>query len=33
MVYEFSNSLTITEARDDIQSFAEEWVRQNYPNT
>jgi len=33
VAYEFSNSLTITEAREGIRSFAEEWTRQNYPNT
>lgn len=31
--YEFDNSLTITQAREGIQLFAEQWVRENYPNT
>lgn len=31
--YEFSNSLTVTEVKDGIQTFAENWVLENYPNT
>lgn len=32
VVYEFSNDLTITEARDGIGPFALAWMNENYKN-
>jgi hypothetical protein len=29
--YEFANSLTVTQAKDGIQTFATSWVATNYP--
>lgn len=31
--YVFSNNITIQDAKNGVQSFAEKWVKQNYPNT
>ena len=33
VAYEFANSLTVTEARAGIPTFAAAWVAANYPNT
>jgi hypothetical protein len=30
--YEFSNTLTVQQAKDDVQTFAENWVATTYPN-
>lgn len=31
--YVFSNTLTVQQAKDGVQTFAEKWVATTYPNT
>lgn len=31
--YVFSNTLTVQQAKDGVQTFAENWVATTYPNT